>query len=115
MVRFLRPRKSIFSRPIASTSSMKYWVITWPSLLRCRGTSSSRGSAAITTPAAWTPNVLLVPSMRRARSTQWRTFGSFSYFSRNSGTGDSGPIISASLAGLPRATGISLASRSASP
>ena len=36
-VRVRRPRKSILSKPMASTSSLGYWVMTASSLVRCSG------------------------------------------------------------------------------
>ena len=52
--RLRRPRKSIFSRPSASTSFIENWVTTsWSAPFCCSGTMSISGSAPITTPAAW--------------------------------------------------------------
>ena len=97
IVRFLRPKKSIFNNPSDSISSIEYWVIICPSLFLWRGTSSSRGSDAITTPAAWTPYVLLVPSILKAKSTHFFTLLSLIYFSLNSWLGEFLSIISFSL------------------
>ena len=97
IVRFLRPKKSIFNKPNDSISSIEYCVIICPSLFLCSGTSISKGSDAITTPAAWTPYVLLVPSILNAKSTHFFTLISFKYLSLNSGLGDFLSIISFSL------------------
>ena len=52
--RLRRPRKSIFSRPSASTSHIPNWVTTsWSAPFCCSGTMSVSGRSAITTPAAW--------------------------------------------------------------
>jgi hypothetical protein len=37
MVRFVRPKKSNFTRPMLATLSMSYWVMTTSSLPRVRG------------------------------------------------------------------------------
>ena len=67
-VRFFRPRKSIFSRPISVMAFMSAWVTTSPSLARASGTCSSRFPSPITTPAAWTPVFLVRPSSLVANS-----------------------------------------------
>ena len=51
-VSVVRPRKSIFSRPIFSIDFMSYAVTMASSLVRVTGTSSVSGLGAITTPAA---------------------------------------------------------------
>lgn len=61
-VRFLRPRKSIFRRPISVMAFMSAWVTTSPSFARASGTCLSRLPSPMTTPAAWTPVFLLRPS-----------------------------------------------------
>ena len=56
------PKKSIFKRPIASTSFIVYWVRKASSEPRWSGTSSSRFLSLITTPAAWVETCLGNPS-----------------------------------------------------
>ncbi len=55
MVRFFRPKKSIFNTPMSSTACISYWVImsfsSW--LERWRGIYSSIDSGVTTTPQAW--------------------------------------------------------------
>jgi len=50
-----KPKKSIFKRPISSTSSLANCVITASSDVFCSGKYSIKGSLDITTPAAWVP------------------------------------------------------------
>ncbi len=68
--RLRRPRKSIFSRPSASTSHIPNWVTTsWSGPFCCSGTTSVSGRSAITTPAAWIESWRTRPSSGFARST----------------------------------------------
>ena len=68
--RLRRPRKSIFSRPSASTFFIETWVtISWSAPFCCSGTTSISGCAPITTPAAWIESARVRPSSGRARST----------------------------------------------
>ena len=70
MVRFARPRKSIFSRPIFSTAIMSYWVITRSPLVAfCSGTCSINGSREMITPAACVLACRATPSSLCARSS----------------------------------------------
>ena len=67
--RLRRPRKSIFSRPSASTVFIENWVTTsWSAPFCCSGIVSISGSAPITTPAAWIESCRTSPSSGRARS-----------------------------------------------
>ena len=67
MVRFRRPRKSIFSRPSSSRVVMIYWVTGTPSLV-ARGTYSYTGLLVMTTPAAWVEAFRGIPSRAMAVS-----------------------------------------------
>ena len=89
--RLRRPRKSIFSRPSASTPPISYWVTSgassgfWPdSGLRCTGRYVVSGSLVITTAAAWMPSERLRPSSPLATSTTFLTSASVSYIARSS-------------------------------
>ena len=67
--RLRRPRKSIFSRPSASTVFIENCVTTsWSAPFCCSGIVSISGSAPITTPAAWIESWRTRPSSGRARS-----------------------------------------------
>ena len=67
--RLRRPRKSIFSRPSASTFFIETWVtISWSAPFCCSGTTSISGWAPITTAAAWIESARVSPSSGRARS-----------------------------------------------
>ena len=77
--RLRRPRKSIFSRPSASTSHIPNCVTTsWSLPFCCSGTMSVNGRSEITTPAAWIESCRMRPSSGFARSTISRTIGSAS-------------------------------------
>ena len=67
-VSVLRPRKSNFTRPTFSISSMENCVTTSPLLPRDRGTYSVRGSFDITMPAACVDACLVSPSSAVAYS-----------------------------------------------
>ena len=68
--RLRSPRKSIFSRPSASTFFIENCVTTsWSAPFCCSGTTSISGRAPITTPAAWIESWRTRPSSGRARST----------------------------------------------
>ena len=62
MVSVVRPRKSIFSRPIFSMATMSKAVTISSFLVRYSGTSSVSGRGEITTPAACTPALRTRPS-----------------------------------------------------
>ena len=74
-----RPKKSIFNRPSSSILSLSYWVTKPSSLEFCTGTWSSRGSAEITTPAAWVDELRAMPSSFWPKSNSSFTLGSVSY------------------------------------
>ena len=79
-----RPKKSIFKRPNSSILSLSYCVTKPSSLAFCTGTWSSRGSAEITTPAAWVDEFRAMPSSFLPKSNNSLTFGSASYKAFNS-------------------------------
>src|ERR1035441_9749493 len=81
MVSVVRPRKSIFSRPIFSMATMSKAVTISSFLVLCSGTNSISGRGEITTPAACTPEFRTRPSSFRAVSSNCRTCGSFWYAS----------------------------------
>jgi len=77
------PRKSNFTRPIASTSSLSNWVTglrprPWPSCSANSGQNSDSGSGAITTPPACLPALRVRSSSSSARSIRSRTSSSAS-------------------------------------
>jgi len=73
IVRLVRPRKSILSRPSRATLFMSYWVINRsPFVARWSGTSSVRGSREMITPAAWVLACRATPSSFCARSVSRR-------------------------------------------
>ena len=120
-VRVVSPRKSNFTRPAASTSSLANWVMRTFSPGRWyTGTKSHSGRSAITTPAAcipawrWSPSraMAICSTSRevtsRPSSRVPRTVG-FSIISRRRGS-----ISIASLRVMLRTSGTSLAIRSPS-
>ena len=109
--RLRRPRKSILSRPSASTSHIPYCVTTsWPGPFCCSGTTSISGCAPITTPAAWIESCRVSPSSGRARSTTSRVIGSASYDSLSGW-----PFFSDASSVCPGPSGIIFAIRSTVP
>ena len=71
--RLRRPRKSILSRPSASTSSIGNCVTTSASApFCCSGRYSVSGRSPITTAAAWIESLRTTPSSGRAMSTMLR-------------------------------------------
>ena len=77
-VRVLNPKKSNFTNPIFSTSSLSYWVITdedWRSTYT--GQKSEMLPGAITTPPACLPTFLAIPSNLYDKSTISLTSESF--------------------------------------
>ena len=80
IVRFVRPRKSIFSRPSSATSHMPNCVVgsasASPEEGRCSGMMFTSGSGAITTPAACVLAWRATPSSSRAVSISLATAGS---------------------------------------
>ena len=75
MVNVRRPKKSIFKRPSSSKVVMGNWVTSTPSLL-CRGTTVSRGTPEMTTPAAWVELCRGSPSSFMDRSSTFFVVGS---------------------------------------
>ncbi len=69
------PRKSILRRPMRSIPFMSYCVVMSDVVPLKRGTKFTRGSGAITTPAACVDACRVVPSRRRETSTSSLTFG----------------------------------------
>ena len=65
MVRVFRPRMSIFSRPMFSTSSFSKWVVMSSRVLYS-GMNSVSLRGAMTTPAACLPVLRMLFSRRRA-------------------------------------------------
>ncbi len=88
IVKFERPKKSILSRPISSTGPIGYCVATTPFCDISTGANFTISSGAITTPAACTPWLRIVPSRRIAKSSTrfevW--FVSYSFFKSGSST-----------------------------
>ena len=77
-VRVLNPRKSNFTNPIFSTSSLSYCVIIDEDCLSLYiGQKSEILPGAITTPPACLPTFLAIPSNLYAKSTISLTSGSF--------------------------------------
>ena len=77
--RLRRPRKSILSRPSASTSPIGNCVTTsWSAPFCWSGTYSVSGRSPITTAAAWIESARTRPSSGLARSTISFTSGSAS-------------------------------------
>src|SRR2546423_595347 len=71
--RLRRPRKSIFSRPRASTSPPENCVTTsWSAPFCCSGTYSVSGQTPITTPAAWIESCRTSPSSGLRRTSIFR-------------------------------------------
>ncbi len=85
IVSVVRPRKSIFNRPIFSMATMSKAVTISSFLVLCSGTSSVSGLGEITTPAAWTPELRTMPSSLFAVSINSRIWPSFSMASRSCG------------------------------
>ena len=84
-VKFLKPKKSIFSSPKDSQAPISNWVMMAPSCSRFhKGTTSINGSRHKITPAACTPGCLLKPSSPRAVSTIRCASGSALYRFLNS-------------------------------
>ncbi|CFW50065.1 Uncharacterised protein [Bordetella pertussis] len=80
MVRLRRPRKSNFTRPAASTSSLSNWetaLFSWPGW-QYSGQKSVSLPGAMSTPPACIPMLRVRPSSGRARSTRARTSSSCS-------------------------------------
>ena len=77
-VSVLNPKKSNFTNPIFSTSSLSYWVMIEDD---CRslyiGQKSDKLPGAITTPPACLPTFLAMPSNLYAKSTTSLTSESF--------------------------------------
>src|SRR5574337_538699 len=74
MVSVRRPRKSNFTSPTASTSSLSNCVTGWlPSASQYKGMKSVSSAGAITTPPACLPALRTRPSSDFARSISWRT------------------------------------------
>ncbi|OIQ64658.1 hypothetical protein GALL_537900 [mine drainage metagenome] len=105
MVSVRRPRKSNFTRPTASTSSLSYWLTTlslpgWQYM----GEKSVILPGEISTPPACMPILRVRPSSRNASSSSSLTSSSFSRRSLNCGS-----FSSASARDMPSSLGISLA------
>jgi hypothetical protein len=109
--RLRSPRKSILSRPSASTSFIVNCVTTASPLpFCCSGRYSMSGRSPITTPAAWIESARVRPSSGRAISTIWRADSSSSHAFASSWLGF---MQSARL--TPGPSGISFAMRSTTP
>ena len=109
--RLRRPRKSIFSRPSASTFFIETWVtISWSAPFCCSGTTSISGCAPITTAAAWIESARVRPSSGRARSMI-----SFATGSSLTAVASSPPGFIASSSVWPGPSGIIFAIRSTVP
>ena len=83
--RFMRPKKSIFSRPSSSTWVDGNWVASGPLAETSSGKNFTRSSGAITTPQACTPWERTVPSSLIAKSSTRLAVGFVSYSRRRSG------------------------------
>ena len=77
-VKVFRPRKSNFTRPASSTSSLANWVTISPFCPRKHGTYSQSGFSEMTTPAACMPAWRFRPSSALAMSRSSRYLGSLS-------------------------------------
>ena len=109
-VSVVRPRKSIFSRPIFSMAFMSYAVTISSFFARVMGTSSVSGCGAITTPAACTPAPRTSPSRRMAASISSLISGVESY-----AWPSCGESFSAASSVMPIVAGTIFAMRSTSP
>ena len=85
IVRVVKPKKSNFTRPIDSTSSLSNWLMTPASWSLAswvyRGQKSVNLPGAIRTPPACIPTFRVIPSNCCARANSCRTSSSF--FSRS--------------------------------
>ena len=116
MVSVFRPRKSNFTSPAASTSSLSYWVTRLsPFSSQCRGAKSVSLPGAITTPPACLPTLRVRPSSLNAISmiSLADSLSELPSSSRNSRSGSS--CSSAAFRVMPGVPGIILESRSARP
>ncbi|OQA03329.1 MAG: hypothetical protein BWY68_00764 [bacterium ADurb.Bin400] len=86
IVKFVKPRKSIFNKPKCSIGFIEYSVTTEMSPLAAswRGRYSVNGSLEITTPAAWTDACRTTPSSLDAISMHCLTCGLLLYRSLSS-------------------------------
>ena len=86
-VKLTNPKKSIFNNPKSAIGDIAYWVITAPLSsfreVNSRGTTSSKGSLDITTPAACKLLCLVTPSSSFAVSINFLITSSESYTSFN--------------------------------
>ncbi|MNS65238.1 hypothetical protein D3C72_983930 [compost metagenome] len=87
IVSVAKPKKSNFTRPMASTSSLSYWL-TADSLPGCwySGQKSVSLPGAMSTPPACMPMLRVMPSSFCASSTSMRTSSSFSMRSASCGS-----------------------------